>query len=507
MQASCSYAQAPKGKTKDMKPKVLLVRPNITARKGFELQNRLYPPIGLAYLAGSLIESGAEVRIVDMVAEAPEKVWDYRGTHSCYGITDDELMEIIRQGDPDVIGVSGFTSQHQRIVEITSAIRRDFPSKTIVLGGIHATAMTELLLKSTAADFIIRGQGETTFPALVKALVAGNQEAARILEGIAYRDGDNCISKEASKIQADINLLAAPAFHLLANEVYLQHHVSMPIITSRGCPYDCLFCSVALTQGRGWRDRSPENVVDEIETIVKKWHYKTISVFDDAFNVRPDRVVAICQEIVRRDLSINLLVPSSLMIKHITRDTLYWLKKAGCVAVSLPFEHSDETIRNTIISKGLTNAQFQTVLEWCRELGLLTIVNFVIGLPGENEQTLQSLNSYVRENAFRMDALAVYIGTPFPGTRFYEECITKGYLKNPDKNDFIDFDLYECLIDTPQLASETVNKYKQIIEATFSEVREGHFNSQYIRQAIRKPDEASLDYINTVYMKQRAMFW
>lgn len=490
-----------------MSLKILLIRPNISIRKGFDLQNRLYPPLGLAYLAGSLIHAGHTPVILDMVAENPENRWSYRGTHTCYGIDDAELVKKAREISPDVIGVSGFTAQHPRIIEIVKSLKMAFPGLPVVLGGIHASSLPDQLMSSCPADYLLCGESDKTFVKLVECLFKNDLSAMREIDGIGFRDGDDLVIKPKRGVIPDLDLLPLPARELLPNDIYIRNNISMPVITSRGCPYQCVFCCVSLTQGHRWRSRTPKNVADEIELIVKTWGYKVISFFDDAFNIDPERVIEICKEIVSRKLGINILVPSSLMIKHITRDTLYWLKKAGCIAISLPFEHSDEQIRNTIINKGLTLEKFDEVLKWCNEIGLLALVNFVIGLPGETEQSLISLKEYVRDNYFKMDAVAIYIGTPFPGTAFYDECLAKGYLVEPDKNEYLDFDLYDCLINTPDLRAEKVLSYKRLIEDTFSDLRGRICDHGLVRRAIRKPDHASVEYVETVYLKEKELIW
>jgi radical SAM superfamily enzyme YgiQ (UPF0313 family) len=487
--------------------KVLLIKPNITVRKGFDLQNKIYPPLGLAYLSGSLLEKGYEVRIMDMVAENPHKVWDYRGTHNCFGATDSDMIERIKEYAPDVVGITGVTIQYSRMEDMVAAIKASFPDIKVVLGGIHATSMPELVMSKTQADYIIQGEGERTFAALLDALRDGRGDDIGNIDGIVYRREGDIVVKPKLYSSEDLDNIPLPARHLLPNDVYRANNVPMPIITSRGCPHNCAFCCIRLAQGRKWRARNPVKVVDEIEMIVKGWGYEAIAVFDDAFNVLPERVIDICREIVRRKLHIHLVVPSSLIIRYITKDTLYWLKEAGCVSVALPFEHADETMRNKVIRKGLSTEQFDNVLLWCMELELLSIVNFVVGMPGESERSLQVLNEYVRNNAFKMDALSVYIATPFPGTEFYNECIAGNYLVNPGRNNFIDYDFYECLIDTPQLRHEQVNTYKKIIEDTFNEARGERLSHPYVRKAIRRPDKESLAYVKDIYFREKKLLW
>lgn len=481
--------------------KIVLVKPNIFARKGFDLLNRIYPPVGLAYLASALIHAGHEAEILDMVAEAPDKKWDYRGEHVSYGMDDDDLLKRVGESRPDIVGVTGFTSQHLRLVEISTAIKKAHPQIVLVIGGIHATAMPELVMRETSADYLIRGDGERSLVALADCIESGKISDIMGIDGIVCRDGSKTHIQPKLIEKLDIDSYPFPARDLFRNDVYLDRKVPMPIITSRGCPHSCPFCCTHLVHGRRWMFRSPLSVVDEMEVISKEFGYKTITVWDDAFNVQPKRVIEICKEIVRRNLDIFLVISCSVLLNLLTRESLYWMKKAGAVSIALPFEHTDETIRNKIIGKKISDIHFDNVLGWCRELEILTIIYFVIGIPGETEASLSNMAEYVRRNAQKMDAISTHIVTPFPATQFYDECIANGYLKDPQKNGFLDFDGYEGLLNTPEMPASRVNEYNQIINNAFSAARGPGFPAQLVRVAIRKPNAEAVKFINDVYFR------
>lgn len=479
--------------------RILLIKPNICVREGFDLQSKKAPPIGLAYLAGSLLKAGYEVKILDMVVESDNR-WPFRKTHMCYGLTGEELINRIREYNPSLIGIGGFTSQYARIKEITATVKSFNPKIKIVLGGIHATSVPQDVMENTKTDFIIQGEGEAGIVALAQALESGYFERVRDIDGIAYRDGEKIIVKPRLHYESNLDTIPWPAHDLLNSAEYIKDGVAMPIITSRSCPGRCAFCSVHLTTGGKWRARNPIDVADEIESLVARG-YKTISVFDDAANVLPERLIQICQETLRRKLEVRLTFAGGLIINYITKDLLYWMKKAGAISLSLPVEHANEYMRNTIIKKRLKMEKIHEVLDWCRELKILALVNFVIGMPGETEESLKENVTFVEENALRFDSLSAYIATPFPGTHFYSDCIKKGLLVDPGKNDFLDFDLYTAHVDTPTMSYEVIAKYKKVLEQTFVESRGKDFPSQYIRKAIRKPDEETIDYIENVYFK------
>jgi len=483
-----------------MSYKVLLVKPNFSIRYGFDLQSKKAPPIGLAYCAAALLRAGHDVRIIDMVAESDD-IRPHTESHRCFGMSDVELINEIRQYDPHLVGIGGFTSQHCRIKEITAAIKKDKPSRNIVLGGINATSMPQYVLESSQADFIIQGEAESTIVDLVEALEFNDRDKLEGIDGIGFRKGDTVIIKPKQHFIANLDAIPWPARQLLLHERYQQDGVAMPVITSRSCPGRCTFCSVHLTQGYKWRRREPKDVCDEIEDCVVRWGYKTISIFDDACNVSPDRLIEICREVVKRKLDVRLTFPSGLIIRYITKDVLYWMKQAGAVSLSLPVEHSNDRIRNKVIVKDLTIDKVIQVLDWCRELKLLSIVNFVLGMPGETEETIKDIEEFIKENAYRIDSLSIYLATPFPGTKFFADCLKNNYLKSPKKNDFLDFDCYSPHIETGTMTRERVLEHKRRIEKLFIELKGPDFPSEFIRKAIRKPDAATKDYVENVYFR------
>lgn len=464
------------------------------------MQEKMCPPIGLAYLAGSLIKAGYETEILDMVA-ASEETWPYRETHIGYGLTNQGLIDRIKKYGPNLVGIGGFTSQYSRIKDIIAVIKTFNPEIKIAAGGIHATAMPRQLLEETQADFVLQGEAESAVVSLVKALERGEEEAVKFIDGVGFKEQGQVIIKPKIRFEENLDVLPWPARHLLDHEKYLKDEQAMPVITSRSCPGRCTFCSVHLTSGKMWRARDPILVADEIEDFVKRWGYKTVSIFDDACNVSSQRLIKILQEIVRRRLKIRITFPGGLITRFITKDLLYWMKQAGVVSLGLPIEHANEHIRNSVIRKNLNKEQMSQVFEWCRELEILALVNFVIGMPGETKETLEEIVAFTKENALLIDAVAVYIATPFPGSAFYNECLEKGILLDTARNDFLDFDLYSTHIETLAMPHATLEQYKKRIEQTFALARGKDFPADYIRKAIRKPDRETTDYINNVYFK------
>ncbi|WP_243358640.1 B12-binding domain-containing radical SAM protein [Fundidesulfovibrio terrae] len=480
--------------------KIFLVKPNILVRKGFVLQSRMCPPIGLCYLAGTLRPHGHVVEILDTVAEAPDAVRPYRETHQAYGLDDEQLLERIRRFSPDVVGIGGFTSQTPRIREMVSRIKEAFPEVTVVLGGAAATVMPEYMLRNTLADFLIMGEGEQSFLELLRRMRAGGQDFIGV-DGLAYRkNGQICVNPK-TLFQNDIDAIPWPARDLLRHEAYHADGVAMPVITSRSCPGHCSFCSVHSMSGKKWRGRDPLDVADEIEHVVTDLGYKTVSIFDDAANVVPERLATICREVVRRKLDVRLTFPSSLIMNQITRELLECMKDSGAIGLSLSIEHASEHMRNTVMRKNLNLEHVDRVITWCKDLGLLTLGNFVIGMPGETHESLDELAQYLGGRGSRLDLASVYVATPFPGTPFYEQCLGAGLIKSPEKKEFLDFDTYEAHILLDTMTQESLFEHKAAIEAAFQAAKGEAHPAGRLRKIFRKPDNEGVRFLETEYFK------
>jgi len=485
------------------KYKILLIKPNIMVRKGFVLQSKMSPPIGLAYIAASLKNEGYDVEIIDMVAEDPDSSWNYLDTHVSYGLSDENLIKRIQAFSPDFIGIGGFTSQFSRINQIVSAIKNYNSDIPVALGGVNATAQPKYVLEKSKADYIVLGEGESAIVELVKAIELNQTEQLRNIDGIAYKQKNNIMINLKTKFNKNIDTIAWPARELLNHDKYIADGVTMPVITSRSCPGRCTFCCVHLMTGKKWRPRNPFDVVDEIEDFVSRWNYKNVSIFDDASNVDPERLVTICKEVVRRKLNIKLSFPSSVIVRYITKELLYWMKQAGAIGLSIPIEHANENMRNKIMKKGVGLDHVERVLDWCKDIKLLTFANFVVGMPGETVNTLKELVHYVKIMAHKLDGVSAYLATPFPGTQFYDDCLKNKYILNPEKNDFIDFDTYTVHIQTKYLNKETLLDYKKIIEQSFIDARGPDFPASYIRKIFRKPTLEDIEYLENIYFNTK----
>ena len=480
--------------------KILLIRPNISLRYGYTFTLNRVPPLSLAYLAAALRDAGYPVEILDMVIES-DKWYPHTETHQYYGVSNEELIAAINDYQPDLIGIGSITCQHARVIEIVQAIKANNPSHYVVLGGVNATSRPRRVLETTGADFVLQGEAEETLVALADVLRTSALGSLESIDGIAFRQNGDIVVKSKNHFIGDVDGIAWPAYELLKNSQYASADMPMPIITSRSCPKRCTFCSVHMTNGKAWRPRDPDNVVKEMHHIVSELGYHTVAVFDDACNIDPKRLNAILRTICERKLDVRLIFPGGLVLSSLTEENLYWLKEAGTVSFSLPLEHVNEYIRNTVMNKKLALAKCLQVLDWCRKLKILSIMYFVIGMPGETEETIQEIEAFIKEHAHKIDAVLVSIATPFPGTSLYQNAVANGWLRDPEKNHFMDYDCYTAHMETDTMSKDRVAAHRKRLEKLFLDCRGKDFPATKIREIIRRPTPAARAYLDNEYFK------
>ncbi len=363
------------------------------------------PSPGLGYLAGSLLAAGHGVEIIDCFRD---------------GITNELLGDVLSEKRPDMVGITVVTSAYPNVIDTCKTIRRHCNAK-IILGGPHPTALPETTLRETGADAVIIGEGEMTITEL-----ASSKDWNKV-SGIAYLGrGKKFVLTAPRKMENDLDMLPWPAWHLMGLDKYPEspHGILSknfpvaPIITSRGCPYDCSFCAVNNIWQHKFRRRSPKNVVDEIEYLVKTFGVKEIHVEDDNFTLVREHAEKISQEILDRKLNISWKCPNGVRADRLDFDLLELMKKSGCYLLALGIESgSDEILKRH--SKAVNKEKIKETVKMCKKVGIETHGFFIIGLPGETEETLEETIRFSKELELTRASFGIF--TPFPGSSLWAE--------------------------------------------------------------------------------------
>ncbi len=363
--------------------KVLLIH----AKCFFEDISHRQIPLGIAYIA-SAIETQHEVKIYDEPIE------------------DENLEDVIFNFTPDIIGISFTTQSSIRAYEIA---KKYSEIAILIAGGIHATLHPEETLNN---GFLIvsYGEGEENFLHILHVL-----ESKMELEkapGIYYLK-DNCVKKTVSRNNNFyLDNYTFPARHLLKMEKYEQGS----IIASRGCPYNCKFCVSSVFRKTNYRLRSAENVFEEIKLIVCKNKKQNIHFCDDTFTINHAFVKKLCHLIIESNVRFNWSILSRVdTIKH-DEEMLYLLKEAGCKLIIFGIESGSDKILQKI-NKGVSSSQIEEVLLLCKEKGLDIKTTWIVGLPGNYIDQMQSLKLMKR---IQPNQITIHMFVPYPGTELFE---------------------------------------------------------------------------------------
>ncbi len=365
------------------------------------------PPLGLAYIAAVLRENGHFVKIIDLNVQ--ENLW-----------------KTVKERKWDIVGLSGDTSRYQISMKIAEQIKKHF-GYTIFTGGPHVTFFEKETLNTGFVDYIIRGEGEYITLDLVNALENGLPPEN--VRGITFKRGERIIKTLRAPIIRDLDSLPYPARDLLPMEKYkITRFFGRPItsiLTSRGCPFNCYFCSSSQFSNLIWRTRSPEKIVDEIEYVYNTFGYNAFAFVDDNFTLNPKRVIEIAKDIVKRGLDIYWWAFSRVdeLIGH--EDMVEWMAKSGCKMVFLGIESVSEEVLKEY-NKGITANDSIRAVRLLNRYGITVWGSFIIGALDETKEMI--LNTIRFAKLLDPKNVQFSILTPFPGTRLYEDAERMGII-------------------------------------------------------------------------------
>jgi radical SAM superfamily enzyme YgiQ (UPF0313 family) len=320
-------------------------------------------------------------------------------------------------------------------------------------------------------DIVVRREGERTFIELLEKLQA-QASLANVL-GITYRNGDKIARNPDRPFIEDLDSIPFPAHHLMPLESLKRDgKILFPLISSRGCVFWCDFCSTVRMFGRGYRWRSPKNVVDEMQLIHDKYGVKQVTFYDDAFTVDRNRVIQICDELHARKL--DMMWDCGTRVDMVDRELLTTMRSAGCFAVWLGVESGSEAILGAM-NKSIKLDQTRKAYKTAHEVGLMTIANVVLGFPGETAKTAKETIRFVKE--LNPDDVGFYVATPYPGTPMYEEVKKNGWLR---VTDFDKYDTAGPTFETPSLSMEALAKLR------YKAYQDFYLRPSYVFRMMRK---------------------
>lgn len=394
--------------------KVLFVNPPQTASK-YKFMGVIAPPLGIAYMAGVLQENNIDVEILDASAED----MDFK----------DVEKELLKR-KPDLVALTALTPTIGRALETAQVVKETLPDSIVVMGGYHPTFNFIETLEDENVDIIIRGEGEYIMLNLVQALE--NQSSLHDVKGIVFEDKNSkeiVVNPEAPLIQ-NLDELPFPALNLLPMKKYrlldMDTHMTT-MITTRGCPMQCSFCSSAAMHGKKIRERSVENIVDEIEYLKTNYDIDTIAFMDDTFTLKKRKVMAICDEILKRN--IEIMWGCTSRVDTLDEKLLKKMKEAGCITIFIGVESADQQQLDNMC-KNTTIAKIENAFKIAHKLKIRTIASVALGMPGDTKEIMNKTVKFVHK---LKPNYAIYsLATPYPGTKFYKEAFEKNLIKIKD---------------------------------------------------------------------------
>lgn len=374
-------------------------------------------PLGLAYLAAVLEQHGFHVQIFD--------AWlrDLRAG---------DVGSVIRDMRPAIVGI---TCDYARVNEVRNVIdetkRVDKAIKTVV-GGVLAT-LTPDVFSDSPVDYVVVGEGEYTFLELVIGIT--QNRTCEDVRGLVIQRNGHSIRTQSRPLVSNLDELPFPARHLLPLREYRSKTASRSpsanMVASRGCVYQCYFCSASRMWDRSWRCHSPDYVVREMEHLVHEYGTKDVSFTDPAFTMNMNRAEEICDLILKRNLDITWSCDSRP--DGVSRGLLTKMASAGCSLIQYGIESGSSEVL-TRIKKGFTIEQARKAVKMTQEQGIRAFAYFIIGHPWDTPETIRETIEFAKE--LNADFTDFYMAYPFPGTEFWEIARDHGlFVREPSPED------------------------------------------------------------------------
>jgi anaerobic magnesium-protoporphyrin IX monomethyl ester cyclase len=376
---------------------ILLINPAPTGT--LKATGVLFPPLGLLYVAAYAEKEGHQVVVRDLAVRRKKEEIDFKKYN--------------------LVGISTDTTRHRQAVQLAKRAKAN--GCTVVMGGPHPGYVDEEILSTKRVDFIVRGEGEVTFSELVAALEKKNDQLDSI-QGISFFSNGKLVRTPPRPFIENLDSLPFPARHLIHIEDYQRTRIGdrpiTPLITSRGCPYQCVFCASSHFWGTKIRARSVASVLKELEEIYHRYHFNAVAFVDDTFNLIPKRVIEICHGIVEKRLDlwwwclsrIDLLLRNEEMVKEMVG--------AGAKSVFIGVESSSpKTLEE--LRKGIQVDEIVQTVEMLKRNGLEIHASYILGGLHDTVKTIHDTIRFAKRLDTNVAQFSIL--TPYPGTAVYEQ--------------------------------------------------------------------------------------
>ena len=402
-------------------------------------------PIGLAYLAAVLEKAGVQLTVFDCLA---------------LGINHRTLGEYLSKFQADVVGITGVTPTFESAMNVARTTKLVLPKAFVIMGGPHATfADAEVLNANPDIDVIVRGEGELTILELLQTHFEQGDLAD--VAGISYRNGKEIVRTPARPFIQNLDEIPRPAYQYFALQKYQTFKKQvMPILTSRGCPFQCAYCVSSRMAGKEFRARDPKLVVDELEWLRDTYRASAVSFYDDAFTYDNERAIKLCEEIKRR--KVGLPWDCQTRVDRITKEILIKMKAAGCELVSFGAESGCQKILDSV-NKKTTIELNEKAVKMAKSVGLSVAMSVIIGYPGETAESLKQTFDFIKRT--KPDYVYLCIATPYPGTDMRKTVETLGWKMSTD---YSAYGMQAQVFENPLLTVDLIEARREFYNKFYS---------------------------------------
>ncbi|MFH1053057.1 MAG: radical SAM protein [Candidatus Woesearchaeota archaeon] len=402
--------------------KVLLIYPPTKVAK--HSHRPCVPPLGILSIAAVLRDNNFNVIVLDATLEGYDHIEPEGDSLIWYGLPMQDIEKRIKDINPDAVGIScPFSASFAAVRKICKIVKSKDKDIITITGGTHPSFLSEkCLIEVPELDYIIIGEGDYTINELLMKL--NKNKKITDIDGLAYRDDGKIWMKSKTQFIEDLDDLPLPARDLVPIEKYIsinsphgitsKKDINMSVMTSRGCPFFCVFCSSAGFWGRKYRMRSVDDILDEIEMLVKRYGAKEIQFLDDNLTLNKERALNLFQGMIDRKLDIVWNTPNGIAIWTLDEDMLKLMKRSGCYALTLAIESGDQYVLDRIIRKPLKIEQVKEVVRLTKKLDIQTHAFFLVGFPGETLEQVERTFKFARD--LDLDTASFNIPQPLPGS-------------------------------------------------------------------------------------------
>ena len=368
-----------------------------------------FPPLGLGFIGAVAHREGHEVRILDAAA------WTW-----------DELRDRVRAEAPDLIGLTCWTIERGQTFRAANLAKAAAPDAKLVIGGPHASAFPHHMFVKTPADYVVIGEGEETFRELLE--IVSNDGKVASVRGLAYLENGETVRTGPRPLVKDLDSIPTVLHDQFDYAQYRgMHdnpgHRAAAVITSRGCPFRCIFCSSSAYWQNKYRKRSVPNVLSEVEDLYSKYGVRSILFFDDNLVIDRKRVISLCKGLCDLNLDLTWAAEGSV---RVDRELLGWMKKAGCYRIDFGVESGSPKILKNI-GKAFSVEETRRAFRLCKEVGIRPRAYLIIGSPGETAQTIRETIELMSE--VQPDAGSARPGLwVLPDTELHAMCQEQGLI-------------------------------------------------------------------------------